>query len=247
MPIKSRFFSFIPVLLLPIAILPSLQAQSVEDELHYTAAHLLVFGTMPDGLPEALPEDGLISAIQHCQTVLQNASPDEKNNVRERAWIDTTGTASDPNSSIDALSYHEYVFELTNRLEKSPSAYEQVIRRAYPYVIFRDVYDEEIDYWKQFPTMGYATLVGCIEDWARRNQPGLMVTGGNPTISVNCEFLTTLQLAPALADEVRAFLNLPMPDPQLPNNVIAKGAESVISSGGIHFLLTGTPDLRKLR
>lgn len=247
MPTESRIFSFILVSIVQMAILPCFGALSSEDELRYKAAHLLVFGNLPEKLPDTLPQGGFEGAIGLCRSALENASPKDKIGVKERAWMDTMGTASDPNTITDALSYHEHVASLTKTLEQSPAAYEQVIRHAYPYVIFRDVYDEEIAYWKQFPVMGYATLVGCLEDWARRNQPGLMVTGGTPTISVNCEFLTTLRLTPAIADEVRAFLNLPGADYQIPNGVIAQGAETVRSSGGIHFLLVGSHDLRQTR
>jgi len=245
MPTKSRIFSFILVSIIQIAILPCFGALSSEDALRYKAAHLLVFGNLPEKLPDTLPQGGIDNAIEICRSTLENASPSEQSAIRDRAWMDTMGTITDPNNNIEALTYQEHVTVLTNRLVQNPSEYEQVIRRAYPYVIYREAYDEEIAYWKQFPVMGYATLVGCLEDWARRNQPGLMVTGGTPTLSVNCEFLTTLRLNPAIANEVRVFIGLPLADSQRPNNVIAIGGESVTSSGGVHFLLVGSPDLRQ--
>lgn len=246
MPIKSRFFLLVLFPILTFSMLPALHARPTdEDALRYKTAHLLVFGVLPDSLPDNLPEGDLKSAVQHCASTLQKAQSGEQSAVKERAWMDTMGTASDPSIQIDALSYHEYVGKLSTYLEQHPAAYEQVIRRAYPYVIYRDVYTEEMEYWRNFPVMGYATLVGCLEDWARRNQPGLMVTGGIPTLSVNCEFLTTLRVTPSLAGEICSLMGIPLIDPQSPYHVLAKGADKVISSGGIYFILTGSAGLRQ--
>ena len=57
----------------------------------------------------------------------------------------------------------------------------------------------EIEYWKRQPALSYALLVGCIEDWARRNRPGLMATTGVASVSVNSAYLATIRLSPGVA------------------------------------------------
>ncbi|RPJ84293.1 MAG: hypothetical protein EHM13_05030, partial [Acidobacteria bacterium] len=89
-------------------------------------------------------------------------------------------------------------------LAEHPADYEQVMHRAYRLLLQRDAYSVEIDYWKRQPTLSFALLVGCIEDWARRNRPGLMATTGVASVSVNSPYLVTVRLSPAVAREARA-------------------------------------------
>ena len=85
---------------------------------------------------------------------------------------------------------------------------------------------------------------GAMENWGQRNHPGLMVTSGTPSVTVNSRFLATLRLSRAVANEARAVIGLPVwsdvarlqnPD----NHVVAVGAAGVASVGGIHFLAVG--------
>ena len=91
--------------------------------------------------------------------------------------------------------------------------------------------------------LSYLLLVACIEDWARRNQPGLMVTSGVATASVNCELLTTLHLPPDLVATVRSAMGLPSTPTTPAATILAHGAENIVSSGAIPFLLVAGADL----
>ena len=114
-------------------------------------------------------------------------------------------------------------------------------------MIDRDIYPEEIAYWKKQGTVPFALLAGAIEDWARRNQPGLMVTAGIAAVSINSIYLTTLQLSPAIATEARQAAGLEngaKPRAEK-HNIVAVGAEPLMSEGGIHFVAVGVPTLVK--
>jgi hypothetical protein len=127
-----------------------------------------------------------------------------------------------------------------------------VLERVYRLVARRGVYREEIDYWKQHGPLSYAMLVGCVEDWARRNQPGLMITVGTPTISINSNYLVTVRLTPALAEEARAAVGMESLKGHYVEadyvggtgrNIVAPGAEKIVSSGKIHFVAAGGGNL----
>jgi hypothetical protein len=129
-------------------------------------------------------------------------------------------------------------------LAANPAQYIEVIDRAYQLVIRRAGYPEEHAYWKGHGTLPYVLLVGAIENWALRNQPGLMVTTGTPSIAVNSRFLRTQRLPLPVANEIRTLIGLPvwtdvarLNNPG--NNVVAVGAGGIASVGGVHFMLTG--------
>jgi hypothetical protein len=133
-------------------------------------------------------------------------------------------------------------------LSQRPDDYRQVLDRAYQLVVRRGLYDEEVAYWKPRGTLPFLLLVACIEDWARRNQPGLMLTAGVPTVSVNSLYLATVRLSPEVAEEARAAAGLSTAttsDFVYASNrtVIASGADSLVAGGRIHFVAAGAPDL----
>ncbi|HEY0943788.1 MAG TPA: hypothetical protein VGD81_00915 [Opitutaceae bacterium] len=169
-----------------------------------------------------------------------------------RAAADALGRAPTEQEIVAASSagatYTELMQRHVQRLRGQPSEYEQVIRGAYLLLVRRDAYPEEIEYWKQRETHSYALLVGCLDDWARRNQPGLMVTTGTPTVSVNCAFLNTVRLSPAIATEARAAAGLePSGDAALASaaghNLVAAGADGIVTGGRIHFVAAGRPEI----
>ena len=151
--------------------------------------------------------------------------------------------------SVAPATYVEHVQRHLAWLKENPTTYDAIIDRAYRFVVRRSAYPEELAYWRKYDTLSYALLVGCIEDWARRNQPGLMVTAGTPTVPINSEFLITVRLSPAEAGMLGAALGLsPEPDPYLnraadARNVVAPGARQIVASGGIHFAAAGGPKL----
>jgi hypothetical protein len=129
-----------------------------------------------------------------------------------------------------------------------PSEYEQVMHRAYRFLLGRDAYSVEIEYWSRQPVLSFALLVGCVEDWARRNRPGLMATTGVASVSVNSRYLATVRLSPGVAAEARAAIGFVQEGDAarvsaLGRTLVAPGAERVASVGGISFVAAGAPEL----
>jgi hypothetical protein len=171
-----------------------------------------------------------------------------------RAALDAFGTETTP-SGFDAANptagetYAELVQRHLGWLSSHPDAYRQVVDRAYRLAVGREAFPIEQDYWKERATLSFAMLVGCADSWARRNAPGLMATTGTPSISINCGYLTTRRLSPAVAAEVRAASGpAPVGEPALAlacdRNVIAPGAGEIVSIGGIHLVAVGGAGLR---
>ena len=69
-----------------------------------------------------------------------------------------------------------------------------------PWSVIGQAHPEEIEYWKNHDTLSFVLLVGCVEDWARRNQPGLMVTAGTPTLIVQSHRFATRPPRPAFGE-----------------------------------------------
>jgi hypothetical protein len=165
--------------------------------------------------------------------------------VAAKAWQDAFGTRpSDEEARLAAGLYVEQVQRHLKQLTDRPADYEAVVQRVYRLLLDRIAYPEEVSYWRARPTLSYALLVGCVEDWARRNQPGLMATAGVPSIAVTSARLATVRLSPAVAMEARAAAGLsakdsPAMDAELGRNIVAPGAASVVSVGGVHFAVVG--------
>jgi len=133
-------------------------------------------------------------------------------------------------------------------LAEHPADYEQVLHRAYRKVLQRDAYSVEIEYWKRQPVLSFALLCACVEDWARRNQPGLMATTGVAALSVNSAYLNAVRLSPSVAMEARAVAGLPPARNRAlaaaaGRVVVAAGVEHLVSVGGIHFVAAGAAGL----
>jgi hypothetical protein len=164
-----------------------------------------------------------------------------------RAWRDAFGRAPLP-AEVEAaagdVTYAAELQRLIGLLAERPDEYRQVLGRAYRTVLGRAPFEEELAYWAGYPKMSYVLLVGCIENWARRNAPGLMATTGTPAISVTSEQLSTLRLSPAVAAEARALVGLPPVGeralaPARGCTVVAPGAGEVVSVGGVYFIAFG--------
>lgn len=240
MPIKTRRFPIWQLALLAIS-LPYLLPATPEAMTPAVAAAMQVNGTVQ---PSAATANLSMEAALQAESDALHANSSLQESVRLRAFLDAFGlhptSAQAPSGSpLEGVAhYSELLKQHLAWLETYPSAYEAVIQRAYQTVIYRDAYEEEIEYWMQRNRQSYLVLVACIEDWARRNQPGLMVTTGTATVSVNCEFLTTLPLDPELAQQVRSAMQLPASA-----QVLTPGADSIASSGNIPFLLVAGSDL----
>lgn len=166
--------------------------------------------------------------------------------VDERAWRDAHGPDAEgrPADRGAGVTYVDRLAEDLAALGANPAEYRRVIDRAYVMVIGRALYPEELEYWKPYGTLPFVVLVGAIENWAVRNQPGLMVTNGTPSISVVSRFLVTQCLSPAVANEARELLGLRVwtdvaRQHNPGRNIVSRAAADLDSVGGVHFLLAG--------
>ncbi|HLP07233.1 MAG TPA: hypothetical protein VK178_03645 [Opitutaceae bacterium] len=165
-----------------------------------------------------------------------------------RAYRDVFGAAASE-AEVDAASarfYSEHTSVLLAALADRPDEYRRVIERAYRMALGRAPFAEEYGYWAEFRPLPYVLLVGCVENWARRNAPGLMATAGTPTIGADAEQAAVFRLAPALAAEVRRALGQPLAarDSAAGRTVIGPGAEAIVSVGGVHVLVVGQETAR---
>lgn len=170
--------------------------------------------------------------------------------VVAKATLDAFGRAPAEGDAAGLLggTYTDAVRLHLKRLSEAPAEYDATLQRAYRTVLKRDAYSVENDYWKRQPVLSYALLTACIEDWARRNQPGLMATAGVAAASVNSPYLATVRLSPAVAAEARRATGLGMSDSRgvaaaLDRHVVAPGADRLASVGGIHFAAAGAASL----
>lgn len=218
-----------------------------------SAAFLLVQGRLPGpdeigAQDRNLQVDDIGGLYQRLRDKLAKDAA-SREAVARTAYFDVFGRVVDSAEAradaMDAVTYVEHVRHHLSRLRAQQDAYDDVINRAYRFVVRREAYEEELAYWKKYDTLSYALLVGCIEHWARRNQPGLMVTAGTPTIPFNGEFLTTIQLSPEAASGLRVAAGLgDAIDPYFnksadARNVLAPGAAQLVAAGGMHFVAVG--------
>lgn len=228
---------------------------SSEQKERIAASFVLVLGRAPTATEltewEASAGVPLATQLAARREALQR-DPALQRIVAAKAWQDAFGrtpTADEITAAVGAGgTYTEQLKRHVGWLAAHPAEYAQVLHRAYRFLLQRDGFELELDYWKPAGALPYALLVACIEDWARRNQPGLMVTTGIPTASVNCRYLATVRLAPAVAAEARVAAGLaPAGEPALAvaagRNVVAVGAEALSSAGGICFVAAGAADL----
>jgi len=171
--------------------------------------------------------------------------------VAVKAGLDAFGRAPSEDELLrrsDGEIYAEIVHRHILGLAGSQEEYERVVHRAYRLHLQRDAYPVELEYWRARSALSFVLLAGCVENWARRNQPGLMATAGVPSVSVNSPYLATVRLSPAVAAEARAAAGLARPgEPALAaalgRHIVAPGAGPVASVGGIHFAAAGAADL----
>ncbi len=229
-------------------------AQSAEREERIAASFVLALGRTPtsveiDQWAQQEPAT-LADLVARHRRQLQTDSAAERD-VYVKASQDAFGRepGKDPTNSLSGGGTYADVMQQHLRwLAEHPADYEQVVHRAYRLLLQRDAYSIELEYWKRQPALSFALLVGCIEDWARRNRPGLMATTGVAAVSVNSAYLVTVRLSPAVAAEARVAAGLgPMADAALASevgrNLVAPGADQVASVGGIYFTAAGAANL----
>lgn len=234
----------------PLLFWPAL-AQDTDQADRTVAASMLALGR-PSMLADSAPsspanQPKLIDAVNLLrQQLKQDAAL--RQSVATSAWIDSLGRQPSETEiaewSKDASTYTEQVQRHIARLGAQPDEYRLVIDRAYQLVIRRPAYAEEYEYWRTYDALPYALLVGAIENWSQRNAPGLTVTSGTASVSVNSRFLATQRLSRTVANEAREILGLPIwtdvarlqnPD----RHVVAAGGGGLASVGGVHFIAAG--------
>lgn len=230
------------------------RAQSAEQEERIAASFVLALGRTPTAAEiERWAKQGpqpLADLVGRHRQQLQGDSATQRA-VIIKAGQDAFGRAPSEDRTKGVSGGGTYVDVMQHHLRwlaEHPADYEQVVHRAYRLLLYRDAYSLEIDYWRRQPVLSFALLVGCINDWARRNQPGLTATTGVLAVSVNSTYLATVRLSPAVAAEARVATGLvPAGDPALASaagrNLVAPGADHVASVGGIHFAAAGAANL----
>jgi hypothetical protein len=211
------------------------------------AASMLAFGRQASTAELANPNfaNKSVADLVQLHRAALKADAAIQQRVDDQARLDAFGANTGAaKSSAEGVLYVERLKQHVDYLAAHPDEYRQVIERAYQLVIHRAAYAEEFEYWKPRGTLPFVLLLGSIENWAFRNQPGLMVTTGTPSIAVASRFLSTVSLPPAVANEARAILGLPIwtDVARLKNpgcNVIAVSAGDIASVGGVPFILAG--------
>ena len=244
---NTRIF---PLVLFVALALPfgSAHAQSSDREERIGAAFILALGRAPTAAETGLwGKDGKLSVAE----LVARLNPQEADARRApavKAYADAFGRppADDAGAAMAAGqgNYTECMKQHIRWLAERPGDYALVIGRAYQTVMQRPAYAEEITYWQAQPPLSFVLLNACIENWARRNAPGLMATTGVATASVNSRWLNAVRLSPAVAIEARAAVGL-VPDGNadlgaaVGRNVIAAGGGALVSAGGINFVAAG--------
>jgi hypothetical protein len=252
--ILRRLFAPLPVIgclaCLPFAV----AAQPPVQEERIAASFVLALGRTPtpDEIQRWSAADPvpLADYLERHRRQLRGDSAAERS-VIVKASHDAFGRAPTEDEArilAGAGTYAELMQRHLAWLAGHPADYEQVMHRAYRFLLQRDAYAVEIEYWTRQPALSYALLVGCIEDWARRNRPGLMATTGVASVSINSPWLATVRLSPGVSAEARAAAGLRQDNDAATalargRTVVAPGAERVASIGGIAFVAAGAPGL----
>jgi len=227
-------------------------AKPDEQQERLDASFLLAQGRLPTAEErqawtgaEEKPFAGLLA--RHREQLRSEAAVQHA--VAVRAALDAFGIETLP-AELGAVkptagsTYVDLVQSHLQWLAVHPDTYQLVVDRAYRLAVGRAAFSIEQDYWRARATLSFAMLVGCVDSWARRNAPGLMATTGIPSISINCGYLTTRRLSPAVAAEVRAVSGLAPAGAAAQalacgRNLIAPGAGEIVSVGGIHLVAVG--------
>jgi hypothetical protein len=243
----SRFFA----VLAGLVVATTAWSSSVPVTERIEAVFLLGLGRAPDVDERSAwadrAERPLVELLERQRERIRTDGA-ERRAVSARAWRDVHGRAPEEAelAGLPERIYAEHVRALAGGLAARSPVYREVVERAYRAALARAPFAEEQDYWNAFPPLPYLVLVGCVENWARRNAPGLMATTGAPTIGGGSPRLAVFRVSPALAAEARRALELPGGD--LMNargrNVILPGAGEIATVGGVHLLVVGRETAR---
>lgn len=212
------------------------------------AARLLAFGRNDAATASAAPAPDTVAAWRENYRGELRRNAALREHVARAAWLDAFGRApGDAELRAEAalpLTYAERLSHHLVHLGADAGEYREVIRRAYALVVRREPYAEEFEYWRPRGALTFVALLACLEDWARRNQPGLTVTSGTPTVPTRSRRVTIVPLSPEIAAEVRTLLPCPgleRREASAATHVLAVSGENLRAAGGMHLMLVGSP------
>ncbi|MCR6657081.1 MAG: hypothetical protein NVV63_15000 [Opitutus sp.] len=247
--LMPRIYRLLVALSLGVSLSAGIRAESLDGGLP-AAAGLLVLGRVPSADEIAAAErEGAKTAAQlreHFSKKL-SAEKNARTLAAKQAWRDAFGR--DPSQAeLDAgakeASYVGLLRAHVKALGENAADYDAVVERVYQQVIRREPYDREMTYWRERGPLPYFLVASALENWAQRNQPGLMVTGGTATVSINSNFLRGVVLMPDEAAALRAVFALqPEGHEAIANagsrTIVAPGAAELVSNGPIFFAAAG--------
>ncbi|MBX3738259.1 MAG: hypothetical protein KF715_16310 [Candidatus Didemnitutus sp.] len=201
-------------------------------------AQLLVFGRLPAPESPSHSDATLVEQVELLRAQLPRDAA-ARTRAAHAAWLDAFGRSpTDAELRAESalpLTYTERLQRHVARLAAQPAEFRDVLQRAYQLVVHRDAYAEEVDYWHPHGALSFVALVACLEDWARRNQPGLMITAGTPTVPLRSRAVCLVPLSPAIAAEARPLVG----SLDVHSRVLAVGARSLRTPGNMHLALVG--------
>lgn len=168
------------------------------------------------------------------------------NEVISKAYLDALGrTPSQGELDYWAQGSNSYVELMKNHigwLSGNPAEYEKVIKRSYQLVLNRQPDAGEISYWKGQGVFSYALLVGCHEDWKRRNNnnTGAKKTSGSSQIPASPTYVTLIPVSAQIATEARSFAGLVAAGG---GNLVAAGGGNLVAAGGGNLVAAGGGNL----
>jgi hypothetical protein len=249
MPTKTRPIFAIICAFSSLSLVSHAQVSKPDaDSQRTAAAHMLAYGELA---PSAFATSPLsLDTLLQSHALALQVDQERADTVTRRAYLDAFGITPEASNApagaalVGASLYYEQVSSHRTWLSNNQEEQHAMMRRAYQWVVGRDAYPEEIAYWANYPTLTFVLLAGALEDWARRNQPGLMVTSGAANIAHHCPYLQVQRVTPAIAGEIRSAIALLSPE-STAFAILASGAESLTSSGSVPFIPAGSPMLRE--
>lgn len=168
------------------------------------------------------------------------------NEVIAKAYLDALGR-NPIQSELDywAKGSNSYVELMKNHiswLSGNPAEYEKVIKRSYSFVLGRQPDAGEISYWRGQGVFSYVLLVGCHEDWKRRNNnnSGAKKTSGASQIPASPTYVALVPVSAQVATEARSFAGLVAAGA---GNLVAAGGGNLVAAGGGNLVAAGGGNL----
>ena len=244
-----RIYRLLVALSLGVSLSGGIRAESLDGGLP-AAAGLLVLGRVPSADEIAAAErEGAKTAAQLREHFSKKLSAEQnaRTLAAKQAWRDAFGrdpSQAELGAGAKEASYVDLLRAHVKALGENAADYDAVVERVYQQVIRREPYDREMTYWRERGPLPYFLVAAALENWAQRNQPGLMVMGGTATVSINSSFLRGVVLMPDEAAALRAVFALQPEGPEAIANagsrtIVAPGAAELVSNGPIFFAAAG--------